>query len=50
MKPTRRVNWVRVLVPIIMIMLAIWKAVRNVFGGKERKYVKVEGVMGLARW
>jgi hypothetical protein len=44
MRPTRRVNWVRVLVPIIMIMLAIWKTVRNVFGGKERKYVRSDGI------
>jgi len=39
----RRVNWVRVLVPVIMIMLAIWKTESfNAFGAKERKYVKEE--------
>ena len=46
---TRRVNWVRGLVPITMIMLAIWKTEFIIFL-EERREVCEGGVMGLVRW
>ena len=46
---TRCVNWVRGLVPITMIMLAIWKT-EFIILLEERREVCEGGVMRLARW
>ena len=45
---TRCVNWVRGLVPITMIMLAIWKT-EFIILLEERREVCEGGVMRLAR-